>query len=52
MKSDLMASSKKLQLDVRSFLETLTTDFGFVSQDDQAVCVLFAVKTLFAKHQV
>ena len=36
----LMASSKKLKLDVRSFQESWTSDFGFVSRDDRAVCTL------------
>ena len=36
----LMASSKKLKLDVRSFQESWTSDFGFVSRDDRAVCAL------------
>ena len=40
MKSDLMASSKKLKLDVGSLKEFRTTDFGFVSRDDQTVCAL------------
>ena len=35
-----MASSRKLKLDVGSFQEFWTTDFGFVSRDDQAVCAL------------
>uniref|UniRef100_H2YQ88 DUF4371 domain-containing protein n=1 Tax=Ciona savignyi TaxID=51511 RepID=H2YQ88_CIOSA len=35
-----MASSKKLKLDVRSFQESWTLDFGFVSRDDRAVCAL------------
>ena len=40
MKSNLMVSFKKLKLDVGSFQEFQTTDFGFVSQDDQALCAL------------
>ena len=40
MKSDLKASSKKLKLDMRSFQEFWTTDFGFVSGDHMAVCAL------------
>ena len=40
MKSDLMVSSKKLKLDMRSFQEFWTTDFGFVSRNDQAECAL------------
>ena len=36
-----MASSKKLILDARSFQEFCTTDFGFVSRNDKAVCALF-----------
>ena len=35
-----MASFKKFELDVRSLLEFWTTDFGFVSRDDRAVCAL------------
>ena len=37
---ELMASSKKLELQVKSFRELWTKDFGFVSRDDQAVCAL------------
>ena len=40
MKSDFMAFFKNLKLNVRSFQEFQTTDFRFVSQDDQAVCAL------------
>jgi len=32
--------SKRLKLDVRSFQRSWTADFGFVSRDDLAVCVL------------
>ena len=39
-KTDLMTSSKKLKLDVRSFQEFWTTDLGFVSRNDKAVCAL------------
>ena len=35
-----MAACKRLKLDVRSFQESSTTDFGFISRDDRAVCVL------------
>ena len=35
-----MAACKRLKLDVRSFQESSTTDFGFIFQDDRAVCVL------------
>ena len=52
MKSDLMASPKKLKLDVRSFQELWTTDFGFVSRDELAVCVCSVFKTSFAEHQI
>ena len=40
MKSGLMASSKKFKSDVRSFREFWTTDFAFVSRDNQAVWAL------------
>ena len=40
MKSGSMAACKRLKLDLRSFQESWTTDFGFVSQDDRAVCAL------------
>ena len=40
MKSGSMAACKRLKLDVRSFQESWTTDFGFVARDDRAVCVL------------
>ena len=40
MKSGLMASSKKLNLRVRSLQKFWKTDFGFVSRDNQAVCGL------------
>ena len=33
-----MAACKRLKLHVRSFQESWTTDFGFVSRDDRAVC--------------
>ena len=46
-----MAACKRFKLDVRSFQESWTTDFGFVFRDDRAVCVCSAVKTLFAGHQ-
>ena len=46
MKSDLMTSSKKLKLDVRSFQEFWTTDFRFVSRDDQVVCALCCQNTV------
>ena len=36
-----MASFKKLKLDVGFFQEFWTTDFGFVSREDKAVCALF-----------
>ena len=39
MKSDLMASCKKFKLDEGSFQEFWTTDFEFVSRDDQAMSV-------------
>ena len=35
-----MACSKKLQLHVKSFQEFWTTDFEFISPDNQAVCAL------------
>ena len=35
-----MTSSKKLKLHVGSFQEFWTTDFGFVSRDNQTVCAL------------
>ena len=35
-----MAACKRLKLDVRSFQESSTTDFGFISRDDRVVCVL------------
>ena len=35
-----MAACKRLKLDVRSFQESWTTNFGFVSRDDRAVCAL------------
>ena len=35
-----MAACKRFKLDVRSFQESWTTDFGFISRDDRAVCVL------------
>ena len=35
-----MAACRRLKLDVRSFQESWTTDFGFVSRDDRAVCAL------------
>ena len=34
-----MAACKRLKLDVRSVQECWTTDFGFVSRDDRAVCM-------------
>ena len=40
MKSGSMAACNRLKLDVRSFQESWTTDFGFVSREDRAVCVL------------
>ena len=51
MKSGSMAVCKRLKLDVRSFQEFWTTDYGFVSRDDRAVCVCSAIKILFAGHQ-
>ena len=39
-----MAACKRLKLDVMSFQESWTIDFGFVSRDDQAVCVLCCQK--------
>ena len=53
MKSGSIAACKRLKLEIRSFQEFWTTDFGFVSRDDRAVCVCVcsAVKTLFAGHQ-
>jgi len=35
-----MASSKRLLLDVRLFQESWAADFGFVSEEDCAVCAL------------
>ena len=49
MKSGLMASSKKLNLHVRSLQKFWTTDFGFVSRDNQAVCGL-CCQNSFAEH--
>ena len=46
MKSHLMASSKKLKLNVRSFQEFWATDFAFFSRDNQAVCALCCQKVI------
>ena len=45
-----MASSRKLKLDVRSFQEFWTTDFGFVSRDARAVCALCCQNNFETKH--
>ncbi|XP_064121573.1 uncharacterized protein LOC135226026 [Macrobrachium nipponense] len=35
-----MATAKKVKLDVRSFQSSWTNDFGFIQQNDRAVCAL------------
>ncbi|XP_064119030.1 general transcription factor II-I repeat domain-containing protein 2B-like [Macrobrachium nipponense] len=35
-----MATAKKIKLDVRSFQSSWTNDFGFIQQNDRAVCAL------------
>ena len=44
-----MASSKKLKLDVRSFQEFWTTDFGFISRYNQAGCALCCQNVVYTR---